>query len=203
MSKTERTKEEHITDFLFEIGTMRKLPRIHRQTLLTDDVTDTISSHSYRVTMIAWFLAKMEGADPYKTVMMALLHDTGEVRSADHNWVHKRYVKIFEEEILNEQLGDLPFSELHEIASEYEERESRESVLAKDADTLDQILLLREYEWQGNKEAQRWLYGKDGDKDEKSRLKRLQTESAKKIGKIMYDRDPSAWWNNLWTDKNR
>ena len=36
---------------------------------------------------------------------------------------------------------------------EYDERESLEAHLAKDADLLDQILLLREYEWVGNNEA--------------------------------------------------
>ncbi len=49
---------------------------------------------------MAWFLAKMEKADPYKTAMPALLHDTKEIKSNDHNYVHKKYVKIFEEVLL-------------------------------------------------------------------------------------------------------
>ncbi|MDP4020918.1 MAG: HD domain-containing protein, partial [Candidatus Adlerbacteria bacterium] len=84
-----------IVNFFFEVGTMRRLPRIHRQTLLVDDVTDTIASHSYRVALIGWHLAKMEKVDPYKVVMMCLLHDVGEARTGDHNWVHKRYIKVF------------------------------------------------------------------------------------------------------------
>jgi putative hydrolase of HD superfamily len=75
---------------------MRKLMRMHRQVLLTDDMSDSIASHSYRVAITAWFLAKEEGADPYKTVMMSLLHDMRELRSNDHNWIHKKYIKIFE-----------------------------------------------------------------------------------------------------------
>ena len=97
-------KNKKIVDFLFEMGTMRKLPRMHRQTLLTDDISDTIAAHSYRVALIGWFLAKMEKADPYKVVMMCLSHDMAEVRSGDHNYVHKRYVKIFEDEIKKECL---------------------------------------------------------------------------------------------------
>lgn len=50
-----------IADFLYEIGSMRKLMRMHRQTLLSDDSSDTIASHSYRVAMIGWLLAKLEG----------------------------------------------------------------------------------------------------------------------------------------------
>ena len=38
-----------IVNFLFEIGTMKKLPRIHQQVLLSQDMSDNIASHSYRV----------------------------------------------------------------------------------------------------------------------------------------------------------
>lgn len=48
-------------------------------------------------------------------------------------------------QIIEEQLGTLLFNDLRELAEEYEERKSPEAVIAKDADLLDQILLLREY----------------------------------------------------------
>lgn len=191
-----------IVRFFYEIGTMRKLMRMHRQVLLTDDMSDSIASHSYRVAMISWFLAKEEGADPYKTVMMSLIHDVGEIRSNDHNWIHKRYIKVYEEEIDKEQLGTLPYPDLKSFIDEYQERTSKEAILAKDADLLDQILLLREYDWQGNKEATIWLYGK-GVAKENAQLVKLKTETAKKIGKAIYDENPSDWWNNLYTSVNR
>ena len=195
-------KNERLADFLYEVGTMRRLQRMHRQTLLIEDSSDTIASHSYRVALIGWHLAKLEGADPYKTVMMCLTHDLGEIRSNDHNWVHKRYVKVFDEEISKDQLGSLPFGELFDIAMEYEERESLESKLAKDADIIDQICLLREYEWQGSKEAKIWLNGKRSDKDSRP-LDRLQTAAAKELGAALYEREPSLWWKDLWTGENR
>ena len=195
-------KNVRLADFFFEVGTMRRLQRMHRQTLLVEDSSDTIASHSYRVTMIGWHLAKLAGADPYKTVMMCLIHDLGEIRSNDHNWVHKRYTKIFDEEILRDQLGTLPFQELFDIAHEYEERTSIESILAKDADIIDQILLLREYEWQGSKEAKIWLDGKRSDVDSRP-LDRLKSDAAKALGATLYERSPSEWWKDLWTNKNR
>jgi putative hydrolases of HD superfamily len=197
------SKEQKIVRFLFEMGTMRKLPRMHRQTFLTDDMSDNIATHSYRVTLIGWFLAKMEGADPNKVAMMCLMHDMGEVRTGDHNWIHKKYVKIFEDEIREEQLGSLPFPEMKELADEYEKRESRESIIAKDADMLDQIFLLREYVWQGNKEAQIWLEGKTNDVVAKDKKSRFVTESAKALYEVAMTEDPSSWWNNLATSKNR
>ena len=201
--KTPKNKnQDKIVNFLYEIGTMRKLMRMHRQVLLTDDMSDSIASHSYRVAIIGWFLAKEEGADPYKTVMMSRLHDMSEVRSGDHNWVHKKYVKIFESEIEADQLGNLPYPDLKDFVGEYQMRKSKESILAKDADLLDQILLLREYEWSGNKEAHIWLYGK-GSAKINAQLEKLKTATAKKFGKAMYDVNPSDWWNNLWTSNNR
>ncbi len=196
------SKYKRIANFLFEIGTMRKLPRMHRQTLLTDDISDTIASHSYRVAIIAWILAKEEKADPYKTVMMALLHDVAEARTGDHNWVHKRYVKIFEDEVNQDQLGSLPFQDFKELIDEYIERKSPESIIAKNADLLDQVLLLREYEWQGNKEAGIWLRGKGKHKGN-AQLKKLTLKKAKELGKAIYTTAPSEWWDDLWTSKNR
>ncbi len=133
------------SSFLYEIGTLRKIARAHRQTLLEDDLSDNIASHSYRVTIIGWILAKMEKVDPYKVTMMCLLHDMAEARSGDHNWIHKKYVKIFEEEITEDQFKPLPYhDELFGISKEYSDRKSIESKIAKDADLVDQILLLKE-----------------------------------------------------------
>jgi len=197
------SKEQKIVQFLFEMGTMRKIPRIHRQTFLTDDMSDNIATHSYRVALIGWFLANMEGANPEKVVMMCLTHDMPEVRSNDHNWIHKRYVKIFEKEIKEEQLGSLPFSGLKEVIDEYDKRKSKEAIIAKDADMLDQIFLLREYVWQGNREAQIWLEGKQGGEGKNDNTERFKTRSAQELFKTVMMENPSSWWNNLWTPKNR
>ena len=51
------------------------------------------------------------------------------------NYVNKRYVKVYEEEILKEQLKGLTENDsLLEIVQEYEERKSKEAKLVKDAD---------------------------------------------------------------------
>ena len=199
-----KSDNARFADFLFEVGTMRKLIRAHRQMLLTDDTSDNIATHSYRVTMIGWILAKKERADPYKVVMMCLLHDIAEIRTNDHNWVHKRYTKMFEDEVLKDQLGTLPFADLYKLSSEYELRKSKEAIIAKDADLLDQLLLLKEYEWQGNKEAAVWLHGKGTERDAgNAQLKRLKLKSSRELGKAIYKRHPSDWWDNLWTSTNR
>ncbi len=173
---------------------MRKIVRSHRQHLLLDDLSDNIASHTFRVALIAWFLAKKEGADPYKTVMMALLHDLGETRSGDQTWVHKRYVIVKDEEIIKEQLGFEP--ELESLMQEYEERETKEAKLVKDADLLDQRLLLKEYTHQGNKEAEKWLKGT-------TNYKRLWSETAKKLYQKITETDPATWWQDLWQTERK
>lgn len=184
-----------ISRFLFEIGSLRKLPRAHMQTLLTNDLSDNIASHSYRVSAIGYFLAKQEKCDINKVVLMCLFHDVAEARSGDQNWVHKKYVKVYEDEIIKDQLKKLD-SDLYKICTEYDERATAEAKVAKDADLIDQILLLKEYEWQGSKEATIWLR-------DKAEGKKLYSKSAKKLAKEIVGQDPNEWWKNLWTDKRR
>jgi len=195
--KSDNKKLEKLVSFFFEVGTLRKVLRSHRQTLLTDDLSDNIASHSFRVTIIGMFLAKMEKADTNKVIKMCLLHDLEETRCGDQNWVNKKYIKVFETEIRNEQLDELPeASILKELSLEYSERKTLEAKVAKDADLIDQILLLREYSHQGNKEAETWLKGKGQEK-------LMFTKSAKKLAQEAYKQDPSYWWSNLWTSKRR
>lgn len=188
---------KRIAGFLYEVGTMRKMIRAHRQTLLSDDFSDTISSHSYRVTMIGYFLAQMEKVDSYKVLVMCLFHDTGETRSGDQNWVNKKFVKVYDDEIHESQIEKLlPSPELASLCKEYADRESLESKIAKDADLLDQVLLLREYEHQGNKEAAHWL-------ENNAQMKMMYSGSAKKLAKEICSQKPNSWWWNLWTSKRR
>ena len=200
MTKKETKKLAH---FLYEIGTLRKLPRAHRQRLLTEDVTDNISSHEFRVSWIGWFLANLAGADPYKTMLMCMLHDVPEARSGDQNWVNKLYVKVFEEEIVKDQLSDLPKGKfLKEIYDEYEKRESLEAKLAKDADLIDQLLLLKEHAHTGNKEAERWLHLEYFEK-QSTQYKLLSHKVSKQLARELVKQNVGDWSTQNWTSRRR
>ena len=189
---------EKLANFFFEVGTLRKTARSHRQGLLTDDLSDNIASHSYRVAVIGYFLAKLAKADADKVMKICLFHDVGESRSGDQNWIHKRYVKVFEEEISNDQLKPLPFSEeVIKLDKEYQARKTPEARLAKDADLLDQILLLKEYAHVGNQEAATWL-------KHENHLRILLTKEGKKLAREIVKQNPSDWWyKGLWTTTRR
>jgi 5'-deoxynucleotidase YfbR-like HD superfamily hydrolase len=89
---------------------------------------------------------------------------------------------------------------LRQLSKEYDERKTIEAKIAKDADLLDQIFLLREYEWQGNKEAKIWM----GGKNKKSQHEKMMfTELAKKIATEIKTQNPSDWWKKAWTSARR
>lgn len=195
-----------LASFFYEIGNLRKVLRTHQQTLLSQDLTDNIASHSFRTAFIGYFLAKELNANADKVLKMCLLHDIEESRSGDQNWVHKRYLKVFEKEIREEQLESLPNSkELLEISEEYQERKTLEAKIAKDADLLDEVFLLKEYELQGNKEATDWLKGSRKEEicQESQQEKQMFTNLAKQIAKEAKKQKPSLWWDNLWTPHRR
>ena len=194
----EKNQIKNLVSFFYEMGTLRKITRMHQQTFFANNPADNTSSHSFRTTIIGYFLAKELKVDADKVVKMCLLHDIEETRCGDQNWIHKRYVKIFEEEIRKGQLQELPNSEeLLEISKEYQERKTPEAKVAKDADTLDELLLIKEYVLQGNKEAEEWLKGKD------IYLNGMLTGLGKEVGKELLDQNPSYWWKNLWTSERR
>ncbi len=196
--KKEQIKK--LTSLFFEAGSLRKIPRSHQQTLLTQDLSDNIASHSYRVAVIGYFLSQnIEEVDSGKVVKMCLFHDLEETRTGDQNWVHKSYIKSFEDEVRKDQVKDIKNNDnFKEISKEYDERKSLESKVAKDADILDQLLLLREYEWQGNQEAKKWL-----DKKEEGGYKNFSTSLAKEIAKEIKKQKPSSWWKDAWSAHRR
>jgi len=196
-----QTEIKKLVSFFFEIGNLRKVIRAHQQTLLSFDLSDTIASHSFRVTLIGYFLAKSLEADADKVTKMCLIHDLEETRSSDHNWVHKKYVKVFEDEIRRDQLENLSdLGELSKVAKEYDERKTLEAKITKDADLLDETFLLREYAWQGNKEAKSWLGTAN---TEGNHEKLMFTKLAKQIAREAKRQPPSFWWKNLWTSNRR
>ncbi len=167
------------------------------QALYTNDLSDNIASHSFRVAIIGYVLAKLEGANREKVAAMCLFHDLPEARSGDQNYIHKKYVKVFEEEIMEGQLkGSIDDPEAHALALEYLARKSKEAIIVKDADLLDQLLLQREYMAAGNQIITKaWMAPK---------IAALKTKSAKKLGKEITKQRPDEWWiNGLWTDKRR
>ncbi len=178
-------------EFLFEVGCFRFIDRMWKRFLNPDFANNT--EHSFRVAFIALMLSKYEKVkiDEGKLLKMALMHDLAESRTGDVDYLARQYV------VRNEKLGfadiveDTIFeSELLELLEEYEKRESFESKLVKDADTLDIDLELKEQESRGFSIVKLWT------KHRKQNVApKIFTNSAKKLFKEIYKTNPHDWHN--------
>lgn len=195
-------KEDKNVDFLYEIGSLKNIPRIWQQLLGGESVANNIE-HSFRVIVIALMISKMEGEDDQEKIMkMALFHDLCESRSVDIAFLHKEYVDRHEEKSQADQMSETIFGkDIIDLLKEYRERKTIESHIVKDADNLECDLELRELEKRGVKTATKFIEGHRPEVAEK-----LFTDSAKKLWKQIYSRDPDAWHldlNNNWVKSDK
>ncbi|HEY4478737.1 MAG TPA: HD domain-containing protein [Candidatus Paceibacterota bacterium] len=188
-------------DFLFEIGTLRKVPRAWQQVL--NGKVENIAEHIFRTALIAWTIAKREKADVAKVLRIALVHDLAETRATDIAFLHRDYVTRHEElaqkDIFEDtSLGDEALS----LLKEYEERESLEARIVKDADNLDVDLELRELAQNGDTSAA----GMRKQHRPHVREVKLYTKTAKKMWDQIQKTGPNNWHQaltNKWIKNKR
>ena len=186
---------KEVINFLFEVGMLKKTPRTGYQFLGSGQ--ESVAEHSFRTAIIGYLLSLQEpGANPHKTIMMSLFHDLHEARTGDHNYVNKRYVNVDEDKAIRDLSRDLPFGdEIISLTREFSAGESLEARISRDADQLDLILELKEQQDLGNKSAQEWLY---------YAIKRLLTDSAKRLAKQIMNTKYTDWWfekkTEWWVD---
>ena len=178
-------------DFLYELGSLRNVPRGWRQHLGFDVASDL--EHTYRLIWLALIISRMEKVgDENMIIKMALVHDIAETRTSDHSYVQKVYVTADEDKAADDMFKDTIVSNFREILEKYDERDSVESKIVKDADNLDIDLELKEIEELGSKLPQKWIQQRRMIRDEK-----LYTESAKRLWDEIQTSDPSTWHRNM------
>lgn len=183
--------EEKTVNFLFEIASLRRLTRSHRQVI--DTASDNVSDHSFRVAVIGMILAELEKCDANKVLKMCLFHDMAEARTGDANFINKLYSDLRETEAVKDQMDGLPIAlEVREILKEYGERRSKESVVSKDADMLDQMILQQEYFYKDGKNCKIWQNHTE---------QFLKTDSAKKLARKIRESNPFEWIYRLAEQK--
>jgi putative hydrolase of HD superfamily len=154
---------------------------------------ESVADHSFRTAIIGYVLSLREsGSDPYKTILMCLVHDLHEARTGDHNYVNKRYVNIDEDKAVDDLAENIPFGEeIKCITREFNKGESLEAIISRDADQLDLILELKGQKDLGNKYAEDWLY---------YAVQRLVTKSAREMAQEILKTDSTDWWFDKKTD---
>lgn len=174
-------------DFLYEVGILNLTPRSgfrhlggHRQ---------SISEHNHRMLFICLILVEMEikkNIDFQKIYEMCMIHDFGEARALDLDWISQKYNTSDEARAISDSVKNLPFGKrFTDLFEEYKARKSSESILVKEADHLELLITLREIEENGSKQVKDWI---------KPSLKRLQTENGRKLAQEILKTNPSDWW---------
>lgn len=185
-----------IANFIYESGILARTPRSGLWFLGTGN--QSVAEHTLRTIFITYALCKLTPkAKTEHAVMMALMHDFGEGRTSDHNYVHQKYGRLAEAEAINDLARTIPFGkEIKDLFTEAGAKETLESQLVKDADQMEWIATLREEEVKGNTKAKSWaVIG----------YKRLKTPAGKKLGKMLMQIHPDDWWfdskDTWWVDR--
>ncbi|TFG37509.1 MAG: HD domain-containing protein [Syntrophobacterales bacterium] len=188
---------KEIANFLFEVGMLQKTPRTGFQFLGSGN--ESVAEHILRTIFIGYALCKLEDdVDESRVIKLCLFHDLPEARTGDMNYVSKKYVDVDEEKAVRDLTETLFFgADIESAISEFNEKKTKESLMAHDADQLSLILQLKEYGDLGNKYSKEWI---------EFAIKRLLTEGAKKLAEAIIQTDSSEWWfkgkRDWWINAN-
>lgn len=182
-------------ELLYELGMLRHLPR--QWTRFNGMQTANLADHHFRVAWIALTIAAHEkNVDTEKILKMALVHDVAESRTNDVDYIARQYTIRNEELAINDIFdGTSLQEEFLKLLHEYEKRESKESQIVKDADTLDVDFEIQEQAANGVK-IKDWLQHRDHVSKH-----HLFTKTAKKLYKQIYESDPHDW--HVLSPRNR
>ena len=175
-------------EFLYEVGSLRNMPRAWRQSLGVGVANDL--EHTFRVAWIALVLAeRVGGVDEGKMLKMALAHDIAETRTGDQNYTNAVYVEADEGRAIRDIFAGTSFEQsLTGTLREYEARESMEAQLVKDADNIDVDLELRELEERGSQLPRKWRAFRQQVRNEK-----LYTDAARDLWDALDEVDVADW----------
>jgi putative hydrolase of HD superfamily len=189
---------DNIANFLFEVGMLGKTPRTGYQFLGSG--RESVAEHILRTVFVGYTLCKMDDSlDEQCVLKMCLFHDLPEARTGDMNYVNKKYVDVDEEKAVQELTEDLSFgNEIKSSIDDFNRKETKEALIARDADQISLILQLKEYGDLGNKYAKEWI---------DFALQRLSTEEGKKLAQKIVETDSSDWWfkdkSDWWVNGNK
>jgi putative hydrolases of HD superfamily len=139
-------------DFALAIGNLKHVKRAGwlRYPKISD--VESVSDHSYRMSLLSLLFLKEEHLDVNKCIKMALVHDlaesvVGDITPYDNISNEEKHAK--ENDALDEITKNLP-QEIRDIVyglwKEYEEGRTEEAKIVKDLDKYEMILQAYNYE---------------------------------------------------------
>ncbi|GAA0911059.1 HD domain-containing protein [Pseudonocardia zijingensis] len=181
-----------VARYAYETGQLKRLPRAG-WALAGITNGESVAEHSFRVGVLAYMIAVLEGANPDRAAALGLFHDVPETRIGDVPSVGKPYVSTPPaQSIAADQVAGLPEKLAQHIAALIDEHESAkeshataEARCSRDADKVECLLQAREYQAQGNPQLQPWI---------DSMAAAVTTETGKRLAAAAQDISPEIWW---------
>jgi len=185
-------QNKRILDLIAEAGMLKRIKR-SGWWMIGIPHDESVAEHSFRCAVIGYVLAKLEGADPHRVVMMSLFGDLHEARITDMHKVAHRYLDVrkAERKAFSEQIKYLQEEikgELRELREEHDGQRTPEGRIARDADILECLIQAKEYADLGYKTAEKFF---------RKAPEHLKTKSAKKLWKSARKWDSGTWWEKL------
>ncbi|MBT4445136.1 MAG: HD domain-containing protein [Waddliaceae bacterium] len=177
---------ESIVNFLNEVDMLTKIPRSGYAFLGSGK--QSVAEHTLNTIAIGYALAHLygDGVDEAKLLKLCVFHDLPESRVGDHNYVQKRYVSANMENVFTDIGDSSPLgAEVVSYIEEFERKESLEAKLARDADNIEMLLMLKREIETGNPRGQEWY------NNVKSRV---VTEVGKNLAEEIATTPSDAWW---------
>lgn len=173
-------------NYLNEVGMLNRVPRSGFAFLGAG--TQSVAEHIFRTLHVAFVLARMtdEPIDEARLLRLVLFHDLPEARTGDHNYVNRKYVIEDLERVLAD--GAREWFRGEEIAAairEFEAGQTTEARLAKDADQLELLLVLKQQADLGKPNVEEWIT---------PLLARVQTDAGKRLAEEILATRWDAWW---------
>lgn len=184
-----------VANFVYEAGQLKQLPRAG-WLLAGIKHPESVAEHSFRVGVLAYIIATLEGANPDRAAALGLFHDLPETRTGDVPSVGRPYITMADaQEVAADQVAELPTELADHITALINEHENAKTLHAtpearcsRDADKLDCLLQAREYQVQGNRQMQPWI---------DSMATAVSTETGKKLAVAAQEIDPGTWWSEF------
>ena len=181
-----------IAEFLFETMLLKRVHRTGYQFL--GPGKESVAEHTFGVMCIAWTLARMTPeADQSRLLAMCLMHDLPEARMGDLNYVQKQYVNADEKKAVAHMIKGLSFGpEIAALIDEFNDGETLEARLARDADQLAFLLDLKSLSDMGYAAPQKWA---------EHVRERLQTSAGEALAHSIAQTEWDSWWLKIFIDR--
>jgi putative hydrolases of HD superfamily len=164
-----------LANYLNEVGMLNRTPRSGFAFLGAGE--QSVAEHMFRMMHVAFLLTRMsqaaEPADMSHVLRLVMFHDLPEARTSDHNYVNRKYVQENLQKVLEDGASHWPFGdEIAGYVREFEAAETPAARLAKDADQLELLLVLKEQGDLGHPHVDDWI---------KPLVARLKTDAGKRL----------------------